>query len=159
MRIISIDPGYEKLGIAIIEKELQGREKILFSECFKTDKKLSHEKRLFLAGTEIEKIIEEYAPKYLAIENLFINTNQKTAMKVSEMRGVILYLAEKNNLEVAEYTPPQIKLAVTGSGNADKKAIIKMLPMLVKIEKIIKEDDEYDAIAVGLTFFAIKKFF
>lgn len=157
MKIISIDPGYEKLGIAIIEKESRGKERLLFSECFKTDKKLKHEERLFLAGGEIEKIIKEYKPTALALENLFINTNQKTAMKVSEMRGVILYLAEKNSLSVAEYSPPQIKLAVTGNGHSDKKSIMKMVPLLVKIEKIIKEDDEFDAIAVGLTFFAINK--
>lgn len=157
MKIISIDPGYEKLGIAVVEKEVGGKEKLLFSECFRTDKKLKHEERLFLAGNEIEKVIKEYRPEALAIENLFINTNQKTAMKVSEMRGVILYLAEKNGLAVSEYSPPQIKLAVSGNGHSDKKSIIKMVPLLIKVEKIIKEDDEYDAIAVGLTFFAINK--
>lgn len=157
MIIISVDPGYEKLGIAIIEKEKKGKEKLLFSECFKTDKKLLHEERLFLVGEEIQKIISKYAPSSLAIENLFINTNQKTAMKVSETRGVILYIAKKNGLSVAEFSPPQIKLAVSGNGHSDKKSMMKMIPMLINMEKFIKEDDEYDAVAVGLTYFAINK--
>lgn len=161
MKIISIDPGYEKLGIAIIEKEKgnkeRQKEKLLFSECFRTDKKLAHEERLFLIGIEVEKIIKKYEPEALAIENLFINTNQKTAMRVSETRGVILYVARKYGLVVAEFSPPQIKLAVSGNGHSDKKSMMKMIPMLINIEKTIKEDDEYDALAVGLTYFAINK--
>ena len=155
MRIISIDPGYERLGIAVLEREKGGKEKLIFSECFKTSKNCPHEERLFFIGEEISKVIEKYKPSSLAIENLFINTNQKTAMRVAETRGVILYEAKKHKLDVKEFTPPQIKLAVCGNGHADKKSIIKMVPLLIKITEKIEYDDEYDAIAVGLTFFAI----
>ncbi len=157
MRIISIDPGYERLGIAIIEKEKGSKETILFSECFQTDKKEPHERRLFLLGTEIRDVIEKWQPKALAIENLFLTNNKTTAMHVAETRGVILYEAARRDLPCFEYTPPQIKAAVTGNGHADKKAMMKMIPLLVKISKEIKHDDEFDAIAVGLTYFAMAR--
>jgi len=158
MQIISIDPGYEKLGIAVIEKEKGKKEELVFSECFRTSARLSHEARLYLIGLEIESVIKKHKPIVLAIENLFINTNQKTAMRVAETKGVLIYVARKNGLIVHEFSPPQIKLAVAGHGHADKKAMMKMIPMLIRIKKEIKEDDEYDAIAVGLTFFATNKY-
>ena len=157
MKIISIDPGYERLGIAVIEKEKGGRECLIFSECFQTSKNLPHAERLFLIGQEISKVIKKFNPSALAIENLFLNTNQKTAMRVAETKGVILYEAKKNNLNIVEFSPPQIKLAVAGNGHADKKSIIKMIPLLVRMEKKLQYDDEYDAIAVGLTFFATQR--
>lgn len=157
MKLLAIDPGYERLGIAVIEKEKGGKEKLIFSECFQTSKNNLHEERLFLIGQEISRIIKRFEPSALAIENLFLNTNQKTAMRVAETKGVILYEAKKNNLLVCEFSPPQIKLAVSGNGRADKKSIIKMIPLLVKMEKELEYDDEYDAIAVGLTFFATQK--
>jgi len=93
----------------------------------------------------------------MAIEKLFFTTNQKTVMGVSEARGVIMYQALLNKIPVFEYTPLQIKIAITGYGRGDKKQIIAMLQHLIKIEKEIKYDDEYDAIAVGLTHLACTK--
>ncbi len=154
MRIISIDPGYERLGIAIIDKELHQKEKLVFSECFKTNKKDPHGLRLAQIGTRIKELIIEYNPSNLAIEGLFFNNNQKTAILVAESRGVVLSECVQAGMNVYEYTPPQIKLAVTGYGKSDKNAIIKMIPLIIKINKEIKHDDEFDAIAVGLTFFA-----
>jgi crossover junction endodeoxyribonuclease RuvC len=153
MKIIAIDPGYERLGIAVLEKGT-GKEILLFSECFKTLATEKHEARLKLIGGEIEKIIKEYKPEAMAIETLFFKTNAKTAMKVSEARGVMLYEAAKNNLKLAEFTPLQIKVAVTGYGKSDKNQVTEMVKKLIKIDQPIKYDDEYDAIAVGLTFFA-----
>ena len=153
MKVLSIDPGYERLGIAILEKE-NGIEKIIFSETFKTLAKDDFIKRMFLIGKEIEKIIKKYNPKILSIEKLFFNTNQKTATNVSEVRGSIIYIAMKYGLEVFEYTPLEIKSAVTGDGRADKKQMVFMVKQLIKIEKEVKYDDEWDAIAIGLTFFA-----
>ena len=129
MRIISIDPGYERLGIAILEKET-GKEKLVFSECFITSIKEKHENRLKLIGTEIEKVIKKYQPEAMGIETLFFKTNAKTAMKVSEARGVMLYEAAKNNLKVLEFSPLQIKVAVTGYGKSDKKQVIDMVEKL-----------------------------
>lgn len=154
MKILSIDPGYERLGIAVLEKETTGLEKLLYSDCFQTSSKLPHPERLKLLGEEVESVINKFQPEALSIETLFFNTNQKTAMKVSESRGTLIYVAKHLELEVYEFTPLQIKTAVTGHGRSDKKAIISMVPRLITVNKNIEHDDEYDAIAVGLTFFA-----
>lgn len=152
MRILGIDPGYERLGVAILEKNKgDKKERVVFSECFKTSVKKDFSLRLYELGAEIEQVINQYNPEVLAIETLFLNTNQKTAMRVAETRGVVLYLAVKNELEIFEASPPQIKLAVTGYGGAGKKEIIKMVQMLVDIEKNKTSDDELDAIAIALT--------
>ena len=146
MRILGIDPGFERLGIAVLEKNM-----VLHSECFKTSPKLEFSERLKLLGEKVASIIEEFEPGVLAIESLYLTNNQKTAMHVAEVRGVVLYEAAKGNLEIFEATPPQIKLAVTGSGRADKIQISKMVKMLVKIDANKKSDDELDAIAIALT--------
>jgi len=157
MRILGIDPGYERLGIAVIEKEKGGKEEVLYSDCFKTSATLPHPERLLLIGTEVERVISEFHPEALAIETLFFNTNQKTAMHVSEARGTILYAARKNGLVVYEYTPAAIKMAVTGYGKSGKEEMIKMVRLLVRVRSDIKHDDEYDAIAAGLACFASLK--
>ena len=133
------------------------KETLLYSDCFKTKTSNTHAERLSLLGQEISRVIEKFKPETLSIETLFLTTNHKTVMYVSEARGVILYEAAKHNLSIFEYSPPQIKSAVTGDGHADKKSIIKMVPLLIKLEKEVKHDDEYDAIAVGLTYFANNK--
>ena len=157
MKIISIDPGYERVGIAIVEKNGSDKEKLIYSDCFQTSSKSPITERFLLIGKEVERVIKKYEPEAMAIETLFFNSNQKTAMKVSEARGIIIYQALANELEVFEYTPLQIKIAITGYGRGDKKQVIAMLPHLIKIEKIIKYDDEYDAIAIGLTHLACCK--
>ncbi len=149
MRIIAIDPGYERLGIAVIEKNK--KEELLFSECFKTKADLPFINRLELVGREVERVIKEFSPSSLAIENLFLITNQKTAMRVSEVRGAILYQARLSGLMVYEYTPLQIKIATTGYGRATKKQMISMVHQLISGTKEIKQDDEMDAIAIGIT--------
>jgi crossover junction endodeoxyribonuclease RuvC len=155
MIILGIDPGFERLGIAVLEKKQGGKKEcVLFSECFKTSAKLEFAERLLLLGHEVNKIIKQYKPEVLAIETLFLNTNQKTVMHVAEARGVVIYEAIKGGLKVFESSPPQIKMATTGSGSADKAQVIKMVKMLVDIDENKKSDDELDAIAVALTGFA-----
>jgi crossover junction endodeoxyribonuclease RuvC len=156
MKILAIDPGYERVGVAILEKVSGQKEILLFSECIQTDKKFEHSERLFQIKTELEKIIKKHKPKFLAIENLFFSKNQKTAMLVAEARGAILVTAKSHGLEVSEFTPNSIKVAVTGYGKSDKKTIINFLPKLIQINKKIKYDDEFDAIAIGITFFATR---
>jgi len=153
MKIIAIDPGYERLGIAILEKNT--KEELIFSDCIQTKKTLPHFKRLAIIQQSLEKIIDNYKPEALSIETLFFNTNQKTATNVAEARGVIISTCAVKGLDVFEVSPLQVKVAVTGHGRSDKTAVIKMIPHLIKINKTIKYDDEYDAIAVGLAYFAM----
>ncbi len=156
MRIIAIDPGYERLGIAVLEKST--REELIFSECFKTSASLPFTKRLLLLGEEVRRVIDEHGPSALAIENLFIATNQKTAMRVAETRGMILYIAEQEGLSVYEYTPLEIKTATTGYGKATKDQVIKMVQKIVPQAATLTQDDEMDAVAVGITHFAYQKY-
>lgn len=154
MRVLAIDPGYERLGIAVIEKTSSKKEKLVYSNCFRTSAKEKFENRLLQIGNETERLIKEYSPRALAIERLYFNTNQKTAMNVAEVRGAIIYICKKYKLSIFEYTPLQIKNAVSGYGRSTKKQVAKMVPHLIEIHKEIKLDDEYDAIAIGLTCLA-----
>jgi len=158
LRVLAIDPGYERLGIAVAERASEGptrgKDVLLFSECFQTSAKLSFPSRLRSLGEEIARVIEEFEPTVLAIETLFFTNNQKTAMNVSEARGVIVYEAARHELPIAEYGPGQIKNATTGYGKSDKQQVTNMLPKLIKISKEIEHDDEYDAIACAITCLA-----
>lgn len=155
MIIIGIDPGYERLGIALLEKNKgDKKEKLLYSDCFKTSAKIPFEDRLLFLGKEVERLLILYKPQGLAIETLFFQNNQKTAMRVAEVRGTILYLAKAYNLSIQEFTPLQVKVAVAGHGHGDKQQVSDMVINLVVIEKEIRHDDEYDAIAIALTGFA-----
>lgn len=164
MKIISIDPGYERLGLAIIEKVASSatrrggrKETLIFSECFKTSSKLPHSERLTLIGNRIKEIIKKYKPEAMATEKLFFSGNQKTAMLVAEARGVILYSGTSLGLEVFEYTPNEVKIAITGYGRSEKRQIIDMVKKLIDVKKSKESDDEFDAIAIGLTHFAIQR--
>ncbi len=153
MHILAIDPGYERLGIAVLFGTV-GNENLLYSDCFKTSSTLPFNSRLELIGNEIKEVIKKFDPQTLAIEKLYFNTNQKTAIAVAETIGAIKYIAKSSGLNIYEYTPLQIKSAVAGNGRGSKKDVINMLHKLIKIEKDIKYDDEYDAIAAGLTCIA-----
>ena len=157
-RILGIDPGFERLGIAILEKN-QGKEHVIFSECFKTSAGLEFSERLHLIGKEVRRVIKEYKPEVLAIETLFLNTNQKTVMRVAEARGVVVYEAALAGLQTFEASPPQIKIATTGYGRANKEQMIKMVKILIDVDDSKKSDDELDAIAIALTAFAHTKLF
>ena len=157
MKILGIDPGFERLGVAILEKNIgDKKEKVLFSECFKTSAKLEFSERLLLIGKETRKIIKKFKPQILSIETLFLNTNQKTVMHVAEVRGVVIYEACCAGLKIFEASPPQIKVATTGYGKANKEQVMKMVKILVEINNTKKSDDELDAIAIALTAFAHK---
>lgn len=167
-RVLAVDPGYERLGIAVLEKTEAGksasaegfgetRGQLVYSECFRTSPKTDHSKRLATIGQKIAEVILKYKPTECAIENLFLQSNQKTAMAVSEAKGVILSEVAKAGISVFEYTPPQVKVATTGYGRSDKRQVTGMIKRLVVIDKKIKFDDEYDAIAVGVTHFASRR--
>ncbi len=157
MITISIDPGYERIGIAVLKKDLGKKEELLFSECFKTDAKKKLYERIFLVGKEVERIITIYKPQRFAIESVFHTNNTKTVLGVSEARGVLLFIASLHNLIISEYTPPQIKNAVTGYGKATKDQVYSMVKKLIVLPANVKQDDEIDAIAIGVTDLACAK--
>lgn len=157
MRILAVDPGYERVGIAILEKLPKQKETVVYSECFKTSAKKPLAERILEIGQKIKSIISEYQPKALAIEKLYFETNQKTAMGVSEARGVIIYEASLTNLKIFEYTPLQVKIAITGYGKSDKRQIMSMLSKLIILPNWKEQDDELDAIALGITCLASEK--
>ncbi|OGH08286.1 MAG: crossover junction endodeoxyribonuclease RuvC [Candidatus Levybacteria bacterium RBG_13_35_9] len=156
MLILGIDPGIGRCGWGIIETQ-NSKLKTQNYGCIETSPKKSIEKRLEEIHSEISKIIKKYSPDVLSIEELFFNTNAKTAFVVGQARGVILLCASLNNLEVAIYTPLQVKMALTGYGRADKNQIGQMVKTLLKLKTIPKPDDAADALAVALTHAFLEK--
>ena len=151
IRILGIDPGFDRLGVCILDKE-GTKETLVFSTCITTSRKDTFEKRLLQLGEELETIIKDYSPHELAIETLFFTNNQKTVITVAEVRGICIYLAYKYGATLFEYSPPQIKLAITGYGKATKEDIAIMVPKILKQPLLINTlDDEIDAIAIALT--------
>ncbi len=156
MKVLAIDPGYGRCGVAVVEKT-NGRDRLVHSDCIETSAKDDFPERLAAVTDACVRLIETYGPNALAMERLFFQKNQKTAMRVAEVRGALLNVAAQANLPVFEYTPGQIKSAAAGFGSADKRAVAKMLHALLSIEKRGMLDDEYDAIAVGVTCLAYER--
>lgn len=153
MRVLAVDPGYDRLGVAVLELE-NGKEKLIFSTCVETDRSAPLPDRLLAIGNEIQVLFLTHTPDALAIETLFFNTNTNTALPVAGVRGIIIYLARARNCKVFEYSPQQIKVAVTGYGKSDKEAVTSMTKRLIPGIPEGKLDDEYDAIAIGITCLA-----
>lgn len=153
MKVLGIDPGYDRLGVAVVEKE-SGRETLLFSECILTDKTNDLPERIHNAGTAFRDIINRYNPEAIALETIFFNKNIKTGIGVAQMRGVLLFIAKEAGCQVFEYGPQEVKVAVTGYGKSDKSAVISMVKRLVTDTPEMALDDEYDAIAVAVTCLA-----
>ncbi len=152
MRILAIDPGYDRLGMAVVEGD-PSRPILVMSTCVLPAKGEPVE-RLALVSRAITEAIVEYAPSALAIETLYFAANKKTALGVAEARGAILAAAGLAALAVIECTPQQVKLATTGHGAADKKAVAAMIPRLLALPTKKRLDDELDAIAIGITALA-----
>ena len=153
MRVLAIDPGYDRLGVAVMEL-INGKEKLLFSTCLETTRATTLPDRLHTLGISITKLLKEFKPDTVAIETLFFNKNIKTAIGVAQARGMLLYLAKDADCTVYEFGPQEIKVAVTGYGNASKDAVYSMVTRLVTDVPENALDDEYDAIAVGITCLA-----
>lgn len=153
--MLGIDPGYDRLGIAVVEGD-PSQPTLLMSECIQPDKG-AREERLAHITQVITDTIHTYAPDALGIETLFFNVNKKTALGVAEARGAVLAAAGIAHLPVVECSPQQIKLAITGHGGADKTAVANMIPKLLLLPKKKRLDDEMDAIAVSITALAMGK--
>lgn len=153
-RVLGVDPGFDRIGIAVLEKD-----RVLYSCCIETNRKLPHSERLLEIGRAIRKIIKKWKPDDLAIESLFFNQNITNAIKVSEARGVVIYEATQSGLEICEYSPQAVKIAVTGYGKASKSQILTMVKKLVTLPDKSRKmlDDEVDAIALCITHLATKK--
>lgn len=156
MKILGIDPGLSKTGWAVMEKN-QGL-KLVDYGCIETDAKEDLAKRLKKIYQEIDRIIKLYNVSVLAVEDIFFNTNAKTALLVGQARGVVILTAILKNLSVFSYTPLQVKLAITGDGKAEKQAVSKILKLTLKLKEVPKPDDAADAIAVALTYTYLNKY-
>jgi crossover junction endodeoxyribonuclease RuvC len=157
MRVLGIDPGYDRLGWGIVEGNNHKFQTVSFN-CITTEKNISMSKRLVILFDAINEILQKYMPDVLSVEDLFFNTNAKTAIAVGQARGVIMLAAEKKKIPVFSYSPLEIKMAITGYGRADKNQIQQMVKKILGLAKIPKPDDIADALAVGLTHSFAGKF-
>ncbi len=153
---LGIDPGYDRIGWAIGEG-LGSKPKIIDFGCIQTNKKDSIFDRYQAIENKLQKIIDQHQPQELAIETLFFSKNKKTALQVSEARGVILSCCTRNNLNISQYYPNQIKLTVTGNGQANKAAVEKMIRLQLDIPQLKIIDDTIDAIGIVLTHAILKR--
>ena len=149
MKIIAIDPGYDRCGVAVVSEE-NNKPVVLFSVCITSNKTDEQYLRLTSIYKQLESLLKKYKPTHLAIETLFFSVNKKTAIRVAEARGAILALAGLHNLSLVELSPQAIKIAMTGVGNATKEQVQKMVRLTVVLPKGARLDDEIDAIALGV---------
>ena len=149
MRILGIDPGYATIGFGLIEAE-RGQVHMVTYGAITTPAGLPLSRRLYQIGTDMEDLIGQLKPDVMAVEELFFNTNITTGISVAHGRGVILYAAERCGIPLYEYTPSQVKLAVTGYGKAEKHQVMDMTKRLLKLKSIPRPDDAADALALAL---------
>tara|TARA_Y100000310_G_C20499084_1_gene723019 strand:- start:463 stop:978 length:516 start_codon:yes stop_codon:yes gene_type:complete len=162
MIILGIDPGTATTGYGIIEKPEDSNQKIQIIDygCITTKPGTPDGDRLKIINTQLNKIISQYRPDILAIENIYFFKNLKTAMPVSQAKGVILFTAAKKRIPIHEFSPPQIKMAITGYGKADKKQVQKMVQVHLELDEFVKTskdtrwhlDDAVDALGVALCY-------
>ncbi|KLO24282.1 Holliday junction resolvase [Marinitoga sp. 1197] len=148
MRILGIDPGYGRIGFGIIDKDGNNFKLVDFG-VIETNKKSDLNSRLLEIFDGINDLISKYSPDESAVESLFFFKNVKTAIQVGEARGVILLTLQKNNIPIFEYTPYQVKQAITGYGRAEKGQIQRMLKVVFNLKKNPTPDDAADALAIA----------
>ena len=157
MRILGIDPGIGRMGWGVIE-ENNTKYTVYGYGCVETEPNSDIPGRLFALYDEVCRIIDEYKPDVLSIEDLFFAKNVKTAFSVGQARGVVLLAASQKNLDITVYTPLQVKSAVTGYGKADKKQVGQMIKLQLHLKEVPKLDDATDALAIALTYAVTKKY-
>jgi crossover junction endodeoxyribonuclease RuvC len=148
MIILGIDPGTARLGFGVLRKE-GSKLAHLAHGCLETPKEMPHPERLSVIHRELHKIIELHRPELVGVEKLFFQKNVKTAMTVSEARGVTLLALRDRGMRISEHTPLQVKMAVTGYGAADKRQVQEMVRRLFSLKEIPKPDDAADALAIA----------
>lgn len=157
MIILGIDSGIAIVGYGVLSSE-KGKFQAIDYGVITTSKDEKTPQRLALIEQGLNALIDKYKPDCIALEELFFQNNQKTAITVAEARGVLLLTAVKRCSKLYEYTPLQIKQAITGYGNADKKQVQFMVKALLNLKQIPKPDDAADALAVALTCGQVNKF-
>lgn len=155
--VLGIDPGYDRCGVAVVSRSPEGKEHIQYSACITTSSREKNAARLSTIAQEVNNILETHTPDAVAIEKLFFSKNQKTALLVAEARGAILSVVAATQTPLYEYSPQEVKLAVTGHGNSAKEQVAAMVSQLVEVRAEIQYDDEFDAIATALTCLATEK--
>lgn len=145
--ILGIDPGTTTIGYALMEKKKTLE--LLDYGIISTTPKIDNAIKLLEIGTDMKALIEKYQPNVVAVEKLFFTSNQKTGIAVAECRGVILYEAMKHGLPILEFTPLQVKKAITSNGQANKKQMQQAIKMIMRLKEIPKPDDAADAIAIA----------
>lgn len=150
MRILGIDPGTAITGFGVIDYE-GGTFKFVDAGVIRTPKEQPMNERLSTVYDEMHELLEEFKPDVMSIELLFFARNVTTAMTVGQSRGIVILAATQEKVPVFEYTPMQVKQAVTGYGKADKKQIQEMVKKLLKLDQIPKPDDAADGLAIAIT--------
>ena len=150
MRILGIDPGTGILGFGVIELDDKGKISLVDAGVIRTPVHQPDSERLSTIYDELHEIITTNKPTVMSVEKLFFSQNVTTAMSVSQARGVVLLCGKQHKLELYEYTPNQIKLAITGHGKADKKQMQEMVRVLLGLKEIPKPDDAADALAAAI---------
>lgn len=148
--ILGIDPGLARVGVAVLRRS-RGAQTLLAARTLTTDRGMTRGDRLASISRALDRLIARYRPTRAAMEKLFFQTNVRTAMAVSEARGVLLLACVKRQLPVTEFTPNEIKRAVAGYGAADKREVQKMVRLLLKLKASPADDDAADAVAIALT--------
>lgn len=149
MRIIGIDPGYAIVGYGVIDY-IGNKFKIVEYGAITTESNQNMNERFKSIHDDLNTIIERTNPEFLAIEELFFNSNQKTAINVAQARGVLLLSALNHGISIHEYTPLQVKQAVVGYGRAEKKQVQLLVKSILGLEKAPKPDDTADALAIAV---------
>lgn len=151
MRIIGIDPGTGILGFGVIEVSARGNPKMITAGVITTPAHTPLEDRLLEIFDGLTEIIAETNPEVMSIEKLFFAQNVTTAISVSHARGVAMLTGKQAGLEIAEYTPLQIKQTLTGYGRASKKQMQEMVKLQLGLNSIPKPDDAADGLAAAIT--------
>lgn len=149
MIILGIDPGYAIVGFGVISYN-GSRFKVLEYGAITTDKNTPFPERLNEIYDGMNYLLDKYQPAAISIEKLYFNTNTTTALSVAQARGVCVLAGVKHGVEIAEYTPLQVKMAVTGYGRAEKHQIMEMTKTLLSLKEIPKPDDAADALAIAI---------
>lgn len=149
MRILGIDPGYATIGFGLVEADRTGARMITYGT-ITTPASLPLSRRLYQLSRDMEELIGTLKPEAVAVEELFFNTNLTTGIAVAHGRGVILCAVEKCGVPLWEYTPSQVKIAVTGYGKAEKRQVMDMTRRILKLDAVPRPDDAADALGIAL---------